>query len=128
LPREDVLAALLFAMLTARCRRLPRKPPPPLVAASTTMVTLAGPARSQNDPTLADPRLGQQVKWGYSIFTDTPRYAPHRPAAGVVHQLPSERGPARPCAALVGVAGMFPEITTAPHASSAFPIASSTAS
>ena len=107
-----MLAALLLAMLTAGAAGCARAtPPPPLVAASTTMVTAwQVPHDPQNDPSLADPRLGEQVKWGYSIFTDTPRYAPHLTGGKVscinCHLNAGQRDRALP---LVGVAGMFPE-------------------
>jgi len=107
-----VLAALLLAVLTAGAAGCARAtPPPPLVAASTTMVTAwQVPHDPQNDPSLADPRLGEQVKWGYSIFTDTPRYAPHLTGGKVscinCHLNAGQRDRALP---LVGVAGMFPE-------------------
>ena len=107
-----MLAALPLAMLTAGAAGCARAtPPPPLVAASTTMVTAwQVPHDPQNDPSLADPRLGQQVKWGYSIFTDTPRYAPHLTGGKVscinCHLNAGQRDRALP---LVGVAGMFPE-------------------
>jgi thiosulfate dehydrogenase len=63
-----------------------------------------------NDPSLADPRLGEQIKWGYRIFTDTPREAPRLTGGRVscinCHLNAGQRDRALP---LVGVAGMFPE-------------------
>jgi thiosulfate dehydrogenase len=84
---------------------------PPLVAASTTMVTAwQVPQDPHHDPSLADPRLGEQIKWGYRIFTDTPREAPRLTGGKVscinCHLNAGQRDRALP---LVGVAGMFPE-------------------
>jgi thiosulfate dehydrogenase len=99
-------------MLTAGATGCARATPPPaLVAASTTMVTAWQiPHDPLTDPALTDPRLGQQVKWGYQIFTDTPRYAPHLTGGKVscinCHLNAGQRDRALP---LVGVAGMFPE-------------------
>ena len=68
------------------------------------------PRDPQYDPSLADPRLGEQVKWGYRIFTDTPHEAPRLTGGKVscinCHLNAGQRDRALP---LVGVAGMFPE-------------------
>jgi thiosulfate dehydrogenase len=83
----------------------------PLVAASTTMVTAwEVPANPLTDPSLDDSRLSEQIRWGYRIFTDTPKEAP-RFARGKVscsncHLNAGQRERALP---LVGIAGMFPE-------------------
>ena len=62
------------------------------------------------DPTLTDPRMSDQIKWGYRIFVDTPHEA-SRLTGGTVscsncHLNAGQRERALP---LVGVAGMFPE-------------------
>ena len=101
----------MLAMLTTGAAGCAGSTPPPLVAASTTMVTAwQVPQDPHNDPSLADPRLGDQIKWGYRIFTDTPREAPRLTGGKVscinCHLNAGQRDRALP---LVGVAGMFPE-------------------
>ena len=59
---------------------------------------------------LDDSRLSRDIRWGFQIFTDTPRQAP-RFAGGAVscnncHLNGGQRERSLP---LVGVAGMFPE-------------------
>ena len=102
---------MTLAMVTAGAAGCARSTPPPLIAASTTMVTAwQVPQDPHNDPSLADPRLGEQIKWGYRIFTDTPREAPRLTGGKVscvnCHLNAGQRDRALP---LVGVAGMFPE-------------------
>ena len=68
------------------------------------------PQNPLNDPTLADARLADQIKWGFRIFTDTPHEAPRFTGAKVscsnCHLNAGQRERALP---VVGVAGMFPE-------------------
>jgi thiosulfate dehydrogenase len=68
------------------------------------------PQDPTNDPSLTDPRLGGQIKWGYRIFTNTPHEAPKLTGGKVscinCHLNAGQRERALP---LVGVAGMFPE-------------------
>jgi thiosulfate dehydrogenase len=98
-----------LAIGAAACAR--PAPKGPLIAASTTMVTaweiLQDPTK---DPSLTDPRLGDQIKWGYRIFTNTPHEAPQLTGGKVscinCHLNAGQRERALP---LVGVAGMFPE-------------------
>jgi len=105
------LAFATIALATLAAAACARSAPPPLIPATTTMVTAwQVPRDPLNDPSLADPRLGEQIKWGYRIFTDTPHEAP-RLAGGKVscsncHLNAGQRDRALP---LVGVAGMFPE-------------------
>lgn len=106
---RKVLTALPLAMLTAGCGRA--TPPSPLIAASTTMVTAwQVPHDPLTDPALTDPRLGDQIKWGYRIFTNTPHEAPRLTGSKVscinCHLNAGQRDRALP---LIGVAGMFPE-------------------
>jgi thiosulfate dehydrogenase len=100
--------ALIAAAAAAGCARLA---PSPLIAASTTMVTAwQVPLDPSKDPTLNEPRLGEQIRWGYRIFTDTPREAPKltggRVSCANCHLNAGQRDRALP---LVGIAGMFPE-------------------
>jgi thiosulfate dehydrogenase len=102
-------AAALAVASTAACSR--GAPSNPLVPASTTMVTAwQVPLDPLKDPSLTDPRLGDQIKWGYRIFTDTAREAPRFTGATVscanCHLNAGQRERALP---LVGVAGIFPE-------------------
>jgi thiosulfate dehydrogenase len=102
-----VLAAATVAL--AACVRRPA--PSPLVPAATTMVTAwEVPQDPSKDPSLTDPRLGEQIRWGYRIFTNTPQEAPKLTGARVscinCHLNAGQRDRALP---LVGVAGMFPE-------------------
>ena len=68
------------------------------------------PQDPTRDPTLTDPKLGDQIKWGYRIFVDTPREAPRLTGGGVAcvncHLNAGQRERALP---LVGITGMFPE-------------------
>jgi thiosulfate dehydrogenase len=91
--------------------RAQRADRPPLVAASTTMTTAwQVPLNPVEDKTLDASPLAEQIRWGFRIFTDTPREAP-RFVGGTVacancHLNAGQRERALP---LVGVAGMFPE-------------------
>ena len=62
------------------------------------------------DPALIDPKLGDQIKWGYRIFVDTPHEAPRLTGGAVAcvncHLNAGQRERALP---LVGITGMFPE-------------------
>jgi thiosulfate dehydrogenase len=68
------------------------------------------PQDPTKDPALTDPKLGDQIKWGYRIFVDTPREAPAFTGGGVAcvncHLNAGQRDRALP---LVGITGMFPE-------------------
>lgn len=104
-----VFAVLCLALDVADCSRGPNRTP--LVAASTTMVTAwQVPQNPLTDPTLDDPRLAEQIKWGYRIFTDTPheaaRFTGGRVSCSNCHLNAGQRERALP---VVGVAGMFPE-------------------
>jgi thiosulfate dehydrogenase len=100
-------AALAFAAVS--CAR--PAPPSPLIPAATTMVTAWQiPQDPTQDPKLTDPKLGEQIKWGYRIFIDTPHEAPKLTGGTVAcincHLNAGQRERALP---LVGIAGMFPE-------------------
>lgn len=93
------------------CARQPAARRPALIAASTTMVTAwQVPLNPLEDKTLDSSPLGQQVRLGYQIFTDTPRHAPKFAGGSVscanCHLNAGQRERALP---VVGVAGMFPE-------------------
>ena len=68
------------------------------------------PQDPTKDPALTDPKLGDQIKWGYRIFIDTPHEAPQLTGGGVAcancHLNAGQRERALP---LVGITGMFPE-------------------
>jgi thiosulfate dehydrogenase len=83
----------------------------PLVPATTTMVTAwEVPQDPLKDPSLAEGRVSEQIKWGYRIFVDTPHEAPQFTGGTVTcancHLNAGQRERSLP---LVGVAGMFPE-------------------
>jgi thiosulfate dehydrogenase len=62
------------------------------------------------DPSLDDSKLSNEIRWGFRIFTDTPREAPQFAPSGMscnnCHLNGGQRELSLP---LVGVAGMFPE-------------------
>jgi thiosulfate dehydrogenase len=99
---------LFVAIASASCAR---PAPSPLIPASTTMVTAWQiPQDPGKDPALTDPKLGDQIKWGYRIFVDTPHEA-SKLTGGTVscancHLNAGQRERALP---LVGITGMFPE-------------------
>jgi thiosulfate dehydrogenase len=102
--------AAALAASGAACAR-PSAKPGPLIAASTTMVTAwQVPQDPMADPSLTDPKLGDQIKWGYRIFVDTPHEAPQFTGGSVAcancHLNAGQRERALP---LVGITGMFPE-------------------
>jgi thiosulfate dehydrogenase len=105
--RASLIPAAL-AIACASCAR-PAKPSP-LVAASTTMVTAWQVPQDPTNDTSLDPKLADQIKWGYRIFVNTPHEAPHLTGGGVAcancHLNAGQRERALP---LVGITGMFPE-------------------
>ena len=103
------LVTLLVAIASASCAR--PAPPSPLIPAATTMVTAwQVPQDPTADPSLTDPKLADQIKWGYRIFVDTPHQAPQltggRVSCANCHLNAGQRERALP---LVGITGMFPE-------------------
>src|SRR5262249_11239596 len=83
----------------------------PLISARTTMVTAwQVPLNPLEDKTLDDSPLAKQIRWGYQIFTDTPRHAARFTGGKVscanCHLNAGQRERALP---IVGVAGVFPE-------------------
>jgi thiosulfate dehydrogenase len=106
------LAGVTIAVTGAACS--PQKsggPPGRLIPATTTMVTAwEVPQDPLKDPSLAEGRVSEQIKWGYRIFVDTPHEAPQFTGGTVTcancHLNAGQRERSLP---LVGVAGMFPE-------------------
>jgi len=102
--------ALLSVLMTAvSCSRW--REPSPLVSASSTMVTAwVVPQNPLEDKTLGDSPLAEEIRWGYRIFVNTPKEAPHFTGGKVscanCHLNAGQRDRALP---VVGVAGMFPE-------------------
>src|SRR5436190_4571914 len=114
---SSTVTVLSAAALAAACSRPPAPGAPPykltgpLIPARVTMVAAWDvPRNPLTDKTLDDSRLSKEVKWGYRIFTDTPREAARftggRVACSNCHLNAGQRERAL---ALVGVAGMFPE-------------------
>ncbi len=99
----------LAALACGACAR--KAPAGPLVPAATTMVTAwQVPLDPTRDGSLGDPKVADQIKWGYRIFVNTPQEAPQFTGGSVAcincHLNAGQRERALP---LVGVAGMFPE-------------------
>jgi thiosulfate dehydrogenase len=105
------------ALLTAACSRAAAPGAPPyklngsLIPARVTMIAAWDvPRNPLTDKTLDDSRLSKEVKWGYRIFTDTPREAARftggRISCSNCHLNAGQREKSLP---LVGVAGQFPE-------------------
>jgi len=102
-------AGIVAAAAVAGCSRSTRTNP--LVPAATTMVTAwQVPLDPLKDPSLTDPKVADQIKWGYRIFVDTPHEAPKftggKVACANCHLNAGQRERALP---VVGVAGVFPE-------------------
>jgi thiosulfate dehydrogenase len=83
----------------------------PLISSRTTMATAwEFPKNPLTDPALDKSKLAEQIRWGFQIFTDTPRHAPHfapgKMSCNNCHLNGGQRERSLP---LVAVAGMFPE-------------------
>lgn len=112
--RTTVVLALLASI--AGCRDVPRTSNGvplvgPLVPASTTMATAWDvPQNPMTDPSLDGSKLGEEIRWGYRLFTNTPaeaaRFNGGRMSCGNCHLNAGQRERALP---LVGVAAVFPE-------------------
>jgi thiosulfate dehydrogenase len=106
-----LVATIGLAAAAAACARPAPAAKSPLIPASTTMVTAWQiPLNPIDDKTLDSSPLAEQIRWGFQIFTDTPRHAPQFVGGSVscanCHLNAGQRERALP---LVGVAGMFPE-------------------
>ena len=117
MPRNHALILILTVLVAAdACSRGPISSPPyklsgPLVSSATTMVTAwEFPQDPLSDPTLDHSTLSNEVRWGFRIFTNTPReapkFAPSKVSCNNCHLNGGQRERSLP---LVGVAGMFPE-------------------
>jgi thiosulfate dehydrogenase len=94
----------------------PEKPSPykmegPLVSSKTTMVTAwYFPKNPLTDPHLDNSKLSKDIKWGFRLFTNTPKeapqFAPGKISCNNCHLNGGQRERSLP---LVNVAGMFPE-------------------
>jgi thiosulfate dehydrogenase len=104
-------------LVAAACSRAPVAGAPPyklngpLIPARVTMVAAWDvPRNPLTDKTLDESRLSKEVKWGYRIFTDTPREAARftggRISCSNCHLNAGQREKSLP---LVGIAGQFPE-------------------
>jgi thiosulfate dehydrogenase len=84
----------------------------PLVSSETTMVTAWFiPKNPLTDHSLLDnSKLSKDIKWGFRLFTNTPKeapqYAPGKMSCSNCHLNAGQRERSLP---LVGIAGMFPE-------------------
>jgi thiosulfate dehydrogenase len=100
---------MTLALGAGSCAR-PAPARSPLIPASTTMVTAWQVPQDPTNDTTLDPRLADQIKWGYRIFVNTPHEAPRLTGGSVscanCHLNAGQRERALP---LVGITGMFPE-------------------
>ncbi|HMD37029.1 MAG TPA: hypothetical protein VKH42_18775, partial [Vicinamibacterales bacterium] len=110
---RQILCATL-AIGAAACTHGDAPARSPLVAATTTMVTAwqvpKNPLAEGALKDVTDQHVADQIRWGFRIFTDTPREAA-RFTGGTVscancHLNAGQRDRALP---LVGITGMFPE-------------------
>jgi len=104
----------------AACTRVADPPPAPpspyklsgpLVSSKTTMVTAwYYPKNPLTDPSLDKSTLSKEIRWGFRLFTNTPKeapqFAPSKMSCNNCHLNGGQRERSLP---LVGVAGMFPE-------------------
>jgi len=83
----------------------------PLISSRMTMATAwEFPRNPLTDPTLDDSKLSNEIRWGFKIFTNTPReaprFAPSKMSCNNCHLNGGQRELSLP---LVGLAGSFPE-------------------
>src|SRR6185436_15045729 len=106
------LALLAFA---ASCSKPAPAPPAkfsgPLISSKTSMVTAwEVPKNPLTDPSLDDSKLSNEIRWGFKIFTNTPKeapqFAPGKMSCNNCHLNGGQRERSLP---LVGIAGAFPE-------------------
>jgi thiosulfate dehydrogenase len=105
------IACIVALVCVAGCARPRPADRSPLVPAATTMVTAwQVPLNPVDDKSLDGSPLGEQIRWGYQLFTETPGQAPQFVGGTVAcancHLNAGQRERALP---IVGVAGMFPE-------------------
>ncbi|HEY7173154.1 MAG TPA: c-type cytochrome [Vicinamibacterales bacterium] len=110
-----VLSTVVLAAAACSPAPAPGAPPyklnGPLIPSRVTMIAAWDvPRNPLTDKTLDDSRLAKEVKWGYRIFTDTPREASRftggRISCSNCHMNAGQREKSLP---LVGIAGQFPE-------------------
>jgi thiosulfate dehydrogenase len=105
--RLTVLATTLALACGSCARPAPRSP---LIPATTTMVTAWQIPQDPTQDKALDPKLADQIKWGYRLFVNTPHEAPRLTGGTVAcancHLNAGQRERALP---LVGITGMFPE-------------------
>src|SRR5206468_8370063 len=104
------IAVLAASSCAAAACGAGRRERTPLISSTSTMVTAwQVPQNPIEDKSLGNSPLDEQIRWGYRIFTNTPREAA-RFTGGTVscsncHLNVGQRDRALP---LVGVAGIFP--------------------
>jgi len=68
------------------------------------------PLDPRNDASLTDPRMSEQIRWGFRIFVNTQAEAPQFTGGGLsCNNCHLNAGQRERSLALVGIAGMFPE-------------------
>ena len=105
------LGLTLVVAATGCTRQAPPNAAAALVPATSTMVTAwEVPKNPLTDRSLGDSPTAREIRWGYQLFTNTPKEAPAlahgQIACSNCHLNAGQRDRALP---LVGVAGMFPE-------------------
>jgi len=105
-----IVAAVAAGCPAVRSAAAPA-PKPQLIAAATTVVTAGEfPWNPLTDASLDDSKLSQDIKWGFQIFTDTPRQVPHlAPGKMTCNNCHLNGGQREKSLPVVGLAGMFPE-------------------
>src|SRR6185312_3843004 len=117
--RARVSLTIFAAVVGASCHRTPAPKTSngvPLLAgvlvpSSTTMVTAWDvPQDPTTDKSLDDSKLSRDIRWGYKLFTNTPKeaksFAPGKISCSNCHLNAGQRERSLP---IVGVAAMFPE-------------------
>jgi len=117
-PGTVIVVIFISLSLASSCARpvepadtSPYKMSGPLVSSRTTMVTAwYFPRNPLTDPHLDDSKLSKDIRWGFRLFTNTPKEAPHfapgKISCNNCHLNGGQRERSLP---LVNVAGMFPE-------------------
>jgi len=83
----------------------------PLVSSKTSMATAWNfPKNPSSDASLDNSKLANEIRWGFKIFTNTPKEAPQfAPGSMSCNNCHLNGGQRERSLPLVGVAGMFPE-------------------
>ena len=114
-----LLVPLLILATAAACGSKPGTPPAtsntnlagPLISSKTTMVTAWEiPKNPLVDTSLDHSKLSEEIRWGYKIFTNTPKeaakFTPGKISCSNCHLNAGQREKSLP---VVGITGMFPE-------------------